>query len=68
MVSWWGTDSYFNNELIQIGDIEIMTGAYGPSGSFVSIIRSKYISHNTYKYRRSNLRSKQTPINGTDHK
>ena len=31
MVSWWGTDSYFNNDHIQIGDIEIMTAAYGSS-------------------------------------
>ena len=29
MVSWWGTDIYFNNEQIQIGDIEFMTAAYG---------------------------------------
>ena len=29
MVSWGGTDSYLNNEQIQIGDIEIMTSAYG---------------------------------------
>ena len=29
MVSWWGTDLYFNNEQIQIGDIEIMTSSYG---------------------------------------
>ena len=34
MVSWWGTDSYFNNEQIKIGDIEIMTYAYGSLGSF----------------------------------
>ena len=32
MVSWRGTESYFNNEQIQIGDIEIMTSAYGSSG------------------------------------
>ena len=32
MVSLRGTDSYFNNEQIQIGDIEIMTAAYGSSG------------------------------------
>ena len=34
MISCWGTDSYFNNEQIQIGDIEMMTSAYGSSGSF----------------------------------
>ena len=34
MVSWWETDSYLNNEHIQIGDIEIMTATYGSSGSF----------------------------------
>ena len=43
MVSWWGTDSYFNNEQIQIGDTEIMTSAYGSSGSFVSKVGSKSI-------------------------
>ena len=32
MVSWWGTDSYFNYGHIQIGDIVIMTSAYGSSG------------------------------------
>ena len=48
MVSWWGTDSYFNNEQIQIGDIEIMTAAYGSSGSFGSRLSSKKIGHNTY--------------------
>ena len=29
MVSWWGTDSYFNNEKNQIGDIESTTSSYG---------------------------------------
>ena len=29
MVSWWGTDSYLNNEQIQICDIKIMTFTYG---------------------------------------
>ena len=29
MVSWWVIDSYFNIELIQISDIEIMISAYG---------------------------------------
>ena len=32
MVSWWGIDSYFNNDHIQVGNIEIMTSAYGSSG------------------------------------
>ena len=32
MVSWWGTGSHFNNKQIKIGDIEIMTSAYGSSG------------------------------------
>ena len=31
MVSWWKTDSYLNNEYIQISDIEIMNAAYGSS-------------------------------------
>ena len=48
MVICWGTCSYFRNEQIQIGDIEIMTAAYGSSGSFGSRVRSKYIGHTTY--------------------
>ena len=36
MVSWWGTDSYLNNEHVQMTDIEIMIFAYGSSVSFVS--------------------------------
>ena len=55
MVSWWGTDSYLNNEKIQIGDIENMTDVYASSGSLRSIERSKYLEHNTYTSRRSNL-------------
>ena len=56
MVSRWGTDSCFNHEHIQIGGIKIMTSVYGSSGSFVSIVRSKSIGHNTYKGRRSHFR------------
>ena len=41
-----------------------MAAAYGSSGSFESIVRSKYIVHNTYTVRRSNFRSKSTPIYG----
>ena len=48
MVSWWGIDSYFNIEQIQVHDIENMISEYGSSGSFGSIVRSKYIGHNTY--------------------
>ena len=62
MVSWWGTYSYLNNELIKIGDIEIMTGAYGSSVYFLSRVRYKYIGNNTYTGRRSGLRSNPTPI------
>ena len=64
MVSWWGIYSYFNNEQIQIGDIEIITAVYGLSGSFGSIVRSKSIGNNTYTGRRSNFCSKPIPING----
>ena len=45
----------FNNEQIQIADIKIMTAVYGSSGSFGSKVRPKYIGHNTYTVRRSNL-------------
>ena len=68
MVSWWGTDSYFNTKQVQIGDIEIMISAYGLSGSFGSRVRSKSIGHNTYAGKRSNFRSKPTPIHGPFHK
>ena len=52
----------------QIGDIEIMTDAYGSSVWFVSRVRSKNIVHNTYTGRRSNFCSKPAPINGPVHK
>ena len=55
MVSWWVTDLYFNDEQIQIVNIEIMTSAYGSSGSFESRVRSKSIGNNTYAVRRNNL-------------
>ena len=60
MVSWWVTDSYFNNELIQIDDIKIMTSVYVSSVSFVSRVRSKSIGHNIYTGWRINFRSKPT--------
>ena len=60
--------SYVYNEQTQMGDIEILTAAYGSSGSFGSIIRSKYIGHTTYTGIRRNLRSKSTPIHGPVHK
>ena len=53
MVSWWGTDPYFNNELIQTRYVVIMNAAYGSFGSFGSNGRSKYIAHNTYTGKRS---------------
>ena len=68
MVSFWETDSYFNNELIQIDANEMMNSAYGSSELFVSIVRSKYIGHTIYKGRRSNFRLKPTPIHGPVHK
>ena len=55
MVSRWGTDSCFNHEKIKIGDIEIMTSAYGLSGLSGSRLRYKYIVYNTYVGRRSNF-------------
>ena len=62
MVLWWGTYSYFNNELIQFGDIEVVTSANGSSRSFVSRSGSKCIGNNTYKVKRINLCSKPKPI------
>ena len=45
-----------------------MNASYGPSGSFVSILRSKSIGHDTYTGRSSNSCSKTTPIHGPVHK
>ena len=52
---------------IQIGDSETMTDEYGSSGSFWSIVRSKYIGHNTYTGRRINLLSKPALIHVPAH-
>ena len=41
-----------------------MIYAYGSSGSFGFILRSKSIGHNTYAGRRNYFRSKLTPIHG----
>ena len=41
-----------------------MISAYGSSGCFGSRVRYKYIIHNTYTGRKSNFRSKPTPIHG----
>ena len=68
MVYWWVADSYFNNKSIQIGFIQLMTDAYGSSGSFGSIVRSKYIGHNKYIGRISNYCSKPTRIDELVHK
>ena len=68
MVSWWGTYIDFNNKQIQIGDIEIMTSAYGSPGSFGLRVSSKSIGNNTYTGRRSHFRSKPTPLFGPVHK
>ena len=68
MVSQWKTNSYLNNKHIQIGDIDIMNSAYGLSGSFGSILRSRYIVNNSYTGRKSNFRSKPTPIHVPVHK
>ena len=68
MVYWWGSDSYFNSEPIQIMEVEMMNATFGSAGSFGSRSRSKCIVHNTYTCRRSNFRSKPTPIYGPFHK
>ena len=51
-----------------IGDIDIMSAAYGSSGSFGLRVRPKYNGHNTYTCRRSNLYSELKLIHGTVHK
>ena len=45
-----------------------MTSTYGSSGSFGSIVRSKYVGHNIYTGRRSIFFSKTSPIYGPVHK
>ena len=45
-----------------------MTSANVSSGSFGSRVRYKYIGCNIYTAKRSNLRSKPTPIHGPVHK
>ena len=47
---------------IKIGDIKIITSAYGSSGPFGSRVRSKSIGHNIYTGRISTFYSKPTPI------
>ena len=68
MVSWLVRHSYVNNEQIQIGVVVLKNVAYCSSISFVSILKSKWIGHNTYTGRRSNFCSKTTPIHGPVHK
>ena len=41
MLSWLGTNSYFNNEQIQMSNGELMNAAYGSPGSSGSRVRSK---------------------------
>ena len=68
MVSWWVTDSYFNNKQIQIGYIENMTSTYGLSGSFALRVSSKSIGNDTFTIIRNYFRSKISSIHGTFHK
>ena len=68
MISWWGRYSYLNNEPIKIIDVVLMNDAYGLSGLFESIVRSKSIAHNKHTGRRINFCSKPTPIHGPVHK
>ena len=63
-----GRYSYFNTEIIQISDIEIMNDSFCSSGYFESIIMSNFIINNIYKDKSINMRSKPTPIHGTVHK
>ena len=68
MVFWWGRYSYFNDELIQISDIEIMNAAYGSSGYFGSRLRSKCIGHNNYMGKMEYLHSEIAPLHRPVHK
>ena len=68
MVSWWGIDSSFNNERIQISDVQLKNIAYGSLGYFGSRVRSKSIGRTIYTGRRSNFHLKTTPIHIPVHK
>ena len=52
MVYWWGRYPYLKIEQIQTSEVEIMNTAYDLSGSFGSIVRSKFIVNNTYTYKK----------------
>ena len=65
MVSSWGTDSSFNHEQMQIGDIKIITSTYVSSGSFVSWLRYNYTVHKIYTGVIIDLRSKTILIHGS---
>ena len=45
-----------------------MNAEFGLSGSFESIISSKFIVHNTYTGKRRNFHPKQTPMHGPVNK
>ena len=62
MASWRSRYSYFNNEQTQTSDVVLMNAEYGSSGPSGSRVGSKCIENNTYTGRRSNLRSKTTPV------
>ena len=43
MVSWWDKYSYFNNEQIQISDVELMNHEYGSLQLFGFRVRSNML-------------------------
>ena len=52
--SWYHAEELTHISIIkkiEIGDIEIMTSAYGSSGSFGSRVRSKSFGHKKYTRR-----------------
>ena len=48
MVSFWVRGSYFNNQQIQIGNIEIMSDSFSFPGYFGSKVGSKCNGHKIY--------------------
>ena len=58
----------FQYQTFQIIDVALMNDAFGSSGSFGWIVRSKCIGNNTFTGRRRKYRSKPTPIHGPVNK
>ena len=68
MVSWWGRDSYFNDEHIQISVIEIQMLHLVHQDVLDHELGQIFNYHCNFTGRRIRHPSKSTPINGPVHK